>query len=160
MRALADVAPRLGPEGVGPYLLLGRGEEATGGRDKASILADAVEALIGAVYLEHGLDTAAAIVHRLFDALLAESATRGAGLDWKTSLQELGAARGLGAPGYEVADAAPTTPRCSGAAVRIAGDVYGSGTGRNKKEAEQKAAETAWRAARRRPTAATGRLTG
>src|SRR5437667_160599 len=59
MRALADVARRLGPFGLGPYLLLGKGEEATGGRDKASILADTLEALLGAIYLEHGLDRTA-----------------------------------------------------------------------------------------------------
>ena len=98
MTSLAGVARRLGDGGIGPHLLLGRGEETTGGRDKDSILADALEALIGAVHLGCGLDAASTLVHRLFDPLLAESATRGAGLDWKTSLQELGAARGLGVP--------------------------------------------------------------
>src|SRR6266516_521381 len=62
MRALADVARRLGPFGLGPYLLLGKGEEATGGRDKASILADTLEALLGAIYLEHGLDIAPRVI--------------------------------------------------------------------------------------------------
>src|SRR5690606_24613023 len=64
MRALADVARSLG---IGRYVRLGRGEEATGGRDKSSILADTLEALIGAVYLDRGLDEASALVHRLFD---------------------------------------------------------------------------------------------
>ena len=99
MTSLAGVSRRLGDGGIGPHLLLGRGEETTGGREKDSILADALEALIGAIHLGCGLDTASAIVHRLFDPMLVEAATRGAGLDWKTSLQELGAARGLGAPG-------------------------------------------------------------
>ncbi|MBY8854645.1 ribonuclease III, partial [Saccharothrix sp. MB29] len=79
-------------------LLLGRGEELTGGRDKASILADGLEAVIGAVYLQFGIDTAHQLVHHLFDPLLAEAPLRGAGLDWKTSLQELTASAGLGVP--------------------------------------------------------------
>src|SRR5205807_3911069 len=92
MHALARVARMLGPDGLGAYLLLGRGEELTGGRDKASILADGLEAVIGAVYLEHGIETARELVHRLFATLLEEAPQRGAGLDWKTSLQELTAA--------------------------------------------------------------------
>ncbi len=79
MRALADVARGLGPDGLGAYLLLGEGEETTGGRDKASILADTLEALLGAIYLEHGLDIGRArSIHRLFDPLMAEAAGRGA----------------------------------------------------------------------------------
>src|ERR671921_71776 len=74
MRALADVARRLGPQGLGPYLLLGKGEEATGGRDKASILADTLEALLGAVYLQHGLPVVTGVIHRLFDPLMADAA--------------------------------------------------------------------------------------
>src|ERR687884_335674 len=81
MTSLAQVARGLGDGGVGPHLLLGRGEETTGGREKDSILADALEALIGAIHLGRGLDTASAIVHRLFDPLLVQSAGRGAGLD-------------------------------------------------------------------------------
>src|SRR5437868_15036596 len=65
MRALAEVARRLGPQGLGPYLLLGKGEEATGGRDRTSILADTLEALLGAIYLQYGLDTAAQVIHKL-----------------------------------------------------------------------------------------------
>src|SRR4029450_4337381 len=74
MHALADVARTLGPQGLGHHLLLGKGEETTGGRDKASILADTLEALLGAIYLEHGLETTAKVIHRLFDPLMAESA--------------------------------------------------------------------------------------
>ena len=86
MRALADVARGLH---LGDYVRLGRGEEGTGGRDKASILADTLEAVIGAVYIDRGLDAADVLVHRLFDPVIARSARLGAGLDWKTSLQEL-----------------------------------------------------------------------
>jgi ribonuclease-3 len=146
MTSLAGVARRLGDGGIGPHLLLGRGEESTGGRNKDSILADALEALIGAVHLGCGLDTASELVHRLFDPLLVEAATRGAGLDWKTSLQELGAARGLGAPIYVVDDEGPDHAKTFTAAVVLAGTVHGRGSGRTKKAAEQEAAETAWRA--------------
>jgi ribonuclease-3 len=146
MTSLARVARRLGNGGIGPHLLLGRGEEATGGRDKDSILADALEALLGAIHLGLGLDTAAALVHRLFDPLLAEASTRGAGLDWKTSLQELGAAKGLGAPSYVIEDDGPDHAKVFTAAVVLGGQVHGTGTGRTKKAAEQEAAEAAWRA--------------
>ncbi|WP_346619682.1 ribonuclease III [Blastococcus montanus] len=145
MTSLAKVARRLGDGGLGPHLLLGRGEETTGGREKDSILADALEALIGAIHLGCGLDTAAAIVHRLFDPLLVEAATRGAGLDWKTSLQELGAAQGLGAPVYRVDDEGPDHAKTFTAAVLLAGLVRGTGHGRTKKAAEQEAAEAAYR---------------
>jgi len=145
MRALADVARGLGPEGLGPYLLLGKGEETTGGRDKASILADTLEALLGAVYLEHGLDTASMVVHKLFDALMAESASRGAGLDWKTSLQELTAALSIGVPEYQIEEEGPDHAKTFTAWAVVAGERYGGSTGRSKKEAEQVAAEAAWR---------------
>jgi ribonuclease-3 len=144
MTSLARVARSLGDGGLGPQLLLGRGEETTGGREKDSILADALEALIGALHLGCGLDTASAIVHRLFDPLLVQSATRGAGLDWKTSLQELGAALGLGPPSYRVEDDGPDHAKTFTAAVVLAGEVHGTGSGRTKKAAEQEAAEVAW----------------
>ncbi|HEU5032869.1 MAG TPA: ribonuclease III [Spirillospora sp.] len=145
MRALAGVARALG---VGAHIRLGRGEEGTGGRDKASILADTLEALIGAVYLDRGLDEASALVHRLFDALIARSAGLGAGLDWKTSLQELTAVEELGVPEYHVAESGPDHQKTFRASVRVGGTTYGSGEGRSKKEAEQHAAEAAWNAIR------------
>jgi ribonuclease-3 len=145
MTSLAGVARSLGTGGIGPHLLLGRGEETTGGREKDSILADALEALIGAVHLGCGLETAGVLVHRLFDPLLAQSATRGAGLDWKTSLQELGAACGLGPPSYRVEDDGPDHAKVFTAVVLLAGEVRGTGSGRTKKAAEQEAAEVAWR---------------
>ncbi|MGX4656095.1 ribonuclease III [Micromonospora sp. SCSIO 07396] len=145
MRALADVARGLGPDGLGAYLLLGKGEETTGGRNKASILADTLEALLGAIYLQHGLDTAAVVIHRLFDPLMAESAGRGAALDWKTSLQELTAALGLGVPEYRIEGTGPDHLKTFTAWVVVAGNRYGGSEGRSKKEAEQRAAEAAWR---------------
>jgi ribonuclease-3 len=145
MRALADVARRLGPEGLGSHLLLGKGEETTGGRDKASILADTLEALLGAIYLQHGLETAGEVIHRLFDPLMAESAGRGAALDWKTSLQELTAALGLGVPDYLIDDTGPDHAKTFTAWVVVAGQRYGGSDGRSKKEAEQRAAAAAWR---------------
>ena len=146
MTSLARVARSLGDGGLGPHLLLGRGEETTGGRDKDSILADALEAMIGAVHLGCGLATASAVVHRLFDPLLRQSATRGAGLDWKTSLQELGASLGLGPPSYQVDDDGPDHAKTFTAAVLLGGEVRGTGSGRTKKAAEQEAAEVAWHA--------------
>jgi ribonuclease-3 len=146
MHALASVARGLGAGGLGPHLLLGRGEELTGGRDKASILADAVEALIGAVYLQHGIAVATELVYRLFGALLAEAPRLGAGLDWKTSLQELTATADLGVPEYRVDEEGPDHAKHFTATVLVGGRAFGHGEGRTKKEAEQKAAEAAWRA--------------
>lgn len=139
-RALAGVARALG---VGESLRLGRGEETTGGRDKSSILADALEALIGAVYLDRGLSEATALVHRLFDSMIEAAAELGAGLDWKTSLQEIAALYGLGVPEYEVSEAGPDHEKIFTAVVRVGEVVYGDGVGRSKKEAEQQAAALA-----------------
>jgi ribonuclease III len=141
MRALAGVARGLH---LGDYVRLGRGEEGTGGRDKSSILADTLEAVIGAVYIERGLPEASALVHRLFDPVIAHSARLGAGLDWKTSLQELTAAGLLGVPEYHVDESGPDHQKSFRALVRVGGRVYGTGEGRSKKEAEQQAAEAAW----------------
>jgi ribonuclease-3 len=144
-RALAEVARTLG---LGAHILLGRGEESTGGRDKASILSDTVEAVIGAIYLDQGFAVAGEVVHRLFDPLMAAAADLGAGLDWKTSLQELAADLGLGVPEYILEDSGPDHEKTFVARVRVGESVYGHGTGRSKKEAEQQAAETGWRAIR------------
>jgi ribonuclease-3 len=144
-RALAGVARGLG---LGRYIRLGKGEEATGGRDKSSILADTLEAVIGAVYLHGGLGAADALVHRLFDPVIARSAGLGAGLDWKTSLQELTAAEDLGGPEYLVDESGPDHQKSFRAVARIGGQIYGEGEGRSKKEAEQQAAELAWTAIR------------
>jgi ribonuclease III len=143
MRALASVARGLR---LGDYVRLGRGEDGTGGRDKSSILADTLEAVIGAVYIERGLPEASSLVHRLFDPVIARSARLGAGLDWKTSLQELTASEQLGVPEYNVEESGPDHQKSFRATVRVGGYVYGTGEGRSKKEAEQQAAETAWNA--------------
>jgi ribonuclease-3 len=141
-RALADVARTIG---LGQHIKLGRGEEATGGRDKASILSDTVEALIGAIYLSGGFEAAGKVVHLLFDPLMVEAAGLGAGLDWKTSLQELSAEHSLGVPEYVIEDSGPDHEKVFTAQVRVGDRLYGHGTGRSKKEAEQQAAETAYR---------------
>ncbi len=152
MHALAGVAATLGVGGLGAYLYLGRGEELTGGRTKASIVADATEALIGAVYLEHGLEPARGLVHRLFEGLLTSAPLLGAGLDWKTSLQELTALTGLGVPEYRITEAGPDHLKVFTATAVVAGRDLGSGEGRTKKEAEQKAAEAAWTVLQERAT--------
>jgi ribonuclease-3 len=139
--ALADVARALG---LGEFLYLGRGEETTGGRDKSSILADTMEAVFGAVFLTSGIDMAADVIHRLFDPLIAHAAELGAGLDWKTSLQEVAAAAGLGLPEYHVTDVGPDHAKEFSAQAVVRGDVLGEGHGRSKKVAEQQAAAAAY----------------
>lgn len=141
-RALAGVAKTIG---LGDHIKLGKGEESTGGRDKASILSDTVEAVIGAIYLSGGFEVAARVVHLLFDPLLESAAGLGAGLDWKTSLQELSSSLGLGVPEYVIADDGPDHEKVFTAQVKVGGNLYGHGVGRSKKEAEQQAAETAYR---------------
>lgn len=140
-RALADVARALE---LGRWLKLGRGEEVTGGRDKNSILADTTEALIGAVYLDRGIAAATAVVRTLFDPLMHAAAREGASLDWKTTLQELSAARGLGVPDYRIGESGPDHAKSFTADVVLSGQLHGSGAGRSKKEAEQRAAEAAF----------------
>jgi ribonuclease-3 len=143
MGTLAEVARELQ---LGAFVRLGRGEEGTGGRDKPSILADTLEAVIGATYVDCGLEAASDLVHRLFDPVIARSAELGAGLDWKTSLQELTADRGLGVPEYQVKDSGPDHQKLFRAVVRVGARELGAGEGRSKKAAEQLAAEAAYRA--------------
>lgn len=143
MRALAGVARQIG---LGDHVLLGRGEETTGGRDKDSILADTLEATLGAVYLSSGIIEASRVVHLLMDPLIASAAEKGAGLDWKTSLQELTAERGLGVPSYQIEGEGPDHAKVFRATVVVDGTALGTGTGRSKKVAEQEAAEHAYTA--------------
>ena len=152
-RALADVARGLD---LGSMVRLGRGEETTGGRDKSSILADTMEAVIGALFTEHGIDAGRTFVHHLFDPLMADVATRGAGLDWKTSLQESASLAGLGVPVYEVVESGPDHAKTFSAVVVLDRHTYGPGAGRNKKEAEQNAAALAFTALKDAATAAEG----
>ncbi|WP_171785105.1 ribonuclease III [Isoptericola halotolerans] len=141
-RSLAAVARHLE---LGRYILLGKGEMRTRGFDKDSILSDTVEALLGATYLSHGLEVARDLVHRLVDETLDHAADLGAGLDWKTSLQEAAAGRGFDVPVYSVTGEGPEHARRFEAQV-VAGPVMGIGRGTAKKHAEQAAAEEAYRA--------------
>lgn len=145
-RALAGVARGLTDAGLGDYVLLGRGEVNTGGHAKASILADTLESLLGAVYLEHGLDGARKVILDLFEELLDTAPTLGAALEWKSSLQELTSARGVGVPRYEVSAEGPDHDRRFTAVVYIGDRAYGHGRGRSKKIAETDAAAQAWTA--------------
>jgi len=142
MKACAEVATELD---LGAHLLLGRGEETTGGRSKASILADAMEAVIGSVYVEVGLPAATDLIQRLFDPLIERAVKVGAGLDWKTSLQELTAERGLGVPNYRITETGPDHAKVFEAHAVVAGSSLGDGRGSSKKDAEQQAAANAFR---------------
>jgi ribonuclease-3 len=140
---LAQVAGALG---LGPAMFLGKGEDASGGRDKASILADAIEALIGAVYLDGGWDAASELVLVLLGHRIAEAASGPGVADYKTRLQELAARRFECLPRYEVADRGPDHAKHFSATVEVAGGIRGTGEGRSKKQAEQAAAAVAWQA--------------
>lgn len=145
-QALAGVARDLTEDGLGEYLLLGRGEINTGGHAKSSILADTLESLIGAIYLQHGLTGARGVILRLFADLLETAPTLGAALEWKSSLQELTSARGLGVPRYEVSADGPDHDRRFTAVVFVGGEPCGEGAGKSKKAAETDAAAQAWTA--------------
>lgn len=146
MHSLARVARTLGPGGLGAHLFLGRGEELTGGRDKDSILADGMESLLGAVHLDHGITVSRGVVLRLFEPLLTRASTMGAGLDWKTSLQELVAERGRSAPEYRITETGPDHDKEFTAVAVIDGNDLGTGVGHSKKIAEQHAASIAFAA--------------
>lgn len=139
--ALAEVARGIA---LGAHLRLGRGEDQTGGRDKDSILADTMEAVIGATYLSAGPDAATALVLRLVAPLMADPDRYGAAMDPKTSLQELAARLGLSAPVYDVTATGPDHNRVFTATVAV-GTTSGSGVGSSKKHAEMAAALTLWR---------------
>jgi ribonuclease-3 len=139
--ALAEIAVNIG---LGEHLLLGRGEEMTGGREKASILADCVEAVIGATYLSAGADEATAMVLRLIAPLLADPERFGASMDPKTSLQELSTRLGKGLPQYAVTDSGPDHSKRFHATVLLAGEPVAEGDGTSKKQAEMAAALSAW----------------
>ena len=139
--ALAEVARGIG---LGSYLLLGRGEQQTGGRDKDSILADTMEAVIGATYLSAGPDAATALVLRLVEPLLQDPERYGAAMDPKTSLQELAARNALSPPVYAIEASGPDHDRVFTASVTVV-DLTAAGSGTSKKQAEMAAALTAWR---------------
>jgi len=139
--ALAEVARTIG---LGRHLRLGRGEELTGGRDKSSILADTVEAVIGAVYLSCGGDVATDLVLRLLAPLMADPSRFGAAMDPKTSLQELSSRLGRGLPRYDVTDSGPDHSKRFHAIVALSGEAIAEGDGTSKKQAEMAAALDAW----------------
>ncbi|MCD2170106.1 ribonuclease III [Microbacterium sp. JC 701] len=139
--ALAEIARTID---LGAHIRLGRGEILTGGRDKDSILADTMEALIGATFLSAGPDAASAMVLRLVEPLMADPERYGAAMDPKTSLQEIAARLGLSAPVYGVEATGPDHDRRFTATVTV-GDVSTTGEGSSKKQAEMAAALTAWR---------------
>ena len=139
--SLAEVAAELG---LGDVVLLGKGEHHSGGREKPSILADAMEAVLGAVYVDGGLEPARALVLDRLGDRIAEAADGPGGNDHKTRLQELGARRWEELPTYVVRDEGPDHDKRFFAEVRLADEVRGRGEGRSKKQAEQAAARDAW----------------
>jgi ribonuclease-3 len=139
--ALAEVAAELD---LGVALLLGKGEDASGGREKPSILADAMEAVIGAVYLDGRYEAARDLVMTLLGERIEEAAAGPGGQDFKTRLQELAARRFDQLPRYEVSDDGPDHAKRFYATVFLAGEPRGQGEGRSKKQAEQAAARVAW----------------
>lgn len=142
--ALVEVAHKVA---IGPELLLGKGEESSGGRERASILADSMEAVIGAIFLDGGYIASRDVVLDLFGELIDEAAIREPGeADFKTRFQELTVQRFECLPAYEVEAQGPEHQREFSAVVRVKGDVVGEGVGKSKKRAEQAAAEAAlWR---------------
>jgi ribonuclease III len=139
--ALAEVGRSIG---VGRYIRLGRGETMTGGSDKPSILADTVEAIIGAVYLDAGGDAATEFVLRLVAPLLADPERFGAAMDPKTSLQEIAARRSAPPPLYTVTESGPDHNKHFVATVSVGDLVQATGEGTSKKQAEMAAALEAW----------------
>jgi ribonuclease-3 len=140
-RVLAEVADELG---VGEVMLLGRGEESSGGRTKPSILADALEAVIGAVYLDAGWVRTRAVVLRLLGDRIGRAAAEPGDFDQKSRLQELTVRLGSGVPRYVVVGSGPDHDRRFVAEVYVGGVLRGTGKGSSKKDAEQEAAGAAW----------------
>ena len=139
-KALAVIARELS---LGDYLRIGKGEESSGGRNKNSILADSLEALVGAIYLDHGLEIASQKVLQWFTPLIESANAQGAGIDGKTALQELAASRGLSVPEYEIEEFGPDHDKSFTAEVVLSGERFAKGAGKSKREAEQVAAKSA-----------------
>jgi ribonuclease-3 len=139
--SLAAVAREIG---LGEFLLVGRGEEQTGGRDKDSLLADSLEALVASLYLDGGIEPAGAFITRFFSDRIDRVQAAGGTADHKTELQELCQERLKTLPEYRVAsESGPDHRKEFTVELSIRGEIYGQGTGRNKKEAEQRAAKEA-----------------
>jgi ribonuclease-3 len=129
---------------LGPLLRLGRGEELTGGRDKASLLADAMEAVVAAIYLEGGLPAVLAMVDRQLGAVFERASAGTLDRDYKTQLQELAQARLRLSPRYRVvAELGPDHAKVFEVEVELRGEAVGRASGRSKKDAEQAAAKLA-----------------
>ncbi len=137
---LAAVARDLG---IGDHVRLGRGETQSGGREKENILADAMEAILGALYLDQGMDAAFGLIRRLFWPWMHAYVRGGGARDYKGMLQELTAAQGRGVPRYVVQGSGPPHMPEFAARVLVEGEELGAGRGRTKKEAEQQAARQA-----------------
>jgi ribonuclease-3 len=138
--ALADVARSVG---LGPHIRLGKGEEASGGRDKASLLADTFEALIGAVFLDQGMEAVESALTPIFSEKVRAVVASGGGHDPKTALQEMVVRNRNGRPSYRVASSGPDHDKHFTAQVFVGDQLAGAGSGRSKKEAEQNAAREA-----------------
>ncbi|MDR1432581.1 MAG: ribonuclease III [Propionibacteriaceae bacterium] len=139
--ALADVSRSLG---IGQEIRFGKGERQTGGTDKASILADTLEAILGAVMISAGRDAADRLVHQLFDPLVDEVAASGSAGDWKTILQEWCSLNDFQLPHYDVTESGPDHAKHFQAVAVIGDWISASGEGSSKKQAEQGAAEAAF----------------
>ncbi|MDH4076719.1 MAG: ribonuclease III [Acidimicrobiia bacterium] len=140
---LAELGRRLR---VGPLLRLGKGEDQSGGRDKESILADALEALFGAVYVDGGWDAAQSVILTLTAEAILEAAEQPGKKDYKTQLQELTARLALGTPVYQIDGSGPDHDKRFTAVTLIDGVPRGHGAGTSKKRAEQVAARSAYTA--------------
>ena len=138
--AFAELAGALG---LGEHIRLGRGEEGSGGRHKASVLADAFEALVGAAFLDRGIDAVREVLEPIFTFQLDEIIDAGGGQDAKGLLQEVAAREHAALPSYNVAASGPDHDKRFVAHVYVADELYGAGTGRSKKSAEQGAAREA-----------------
>jgi len=141
MRALAQIARDLD---LGQYLRIGKGEESTGGRDKNSILADSLEALVGAIYLDLGFAQTQEILLKWFRPTIESANAQGFGLDGKTALQELCAAKGFSAPEYLITESGPDHDKSFTAVAVVSNEKFDLGEGKSKREAEQAAAKLAY----------------
>ena len=141
MRALAQIARDIK---LGEHLRIGKGEEATNGRDKNSILADSLEALVGAIYIQHGYAKTARIVLEWIKPALTLASDMGASLDSKTALQELTSDLNLSSPEYEITESGPDHDKSFIATVIVSGEKFPNGEGKSKREAEQAAAKLAY----------------
>jgi ribonuclease-3 len=132
MRALAQIARDLK---LGEYLRIGKGEEATNGRDKNSILADSLEALVGAIYLEHGYIRSSEVILKWIGSAIESATAQGAGLDGKTALQELAASINMPSPEYEIVESGPDHDKSFVATVILNNERFPAGSGKSSKVA-------------------------